>query len=65
LPCERFCSDRPYEGIGFAIARALNNAGANVVLNGRAKQKVDAGIARLGRARGHAFDLAPRTVVMA
>ncbi|MBT2792786.1 SDR family NAD(P)-dependent oxidoreductase [Paraburkholderia strydomiana] len=47
------------EGIGFAIAHALHNAGADVVINGRARQKVDAAIARLGdHARGHAFDLA-------
>jgi NAD(P)-dependent dehydrogenase (short-subunit alcohol dehydrogenase family) len=47
------------EGIGFAIAHALHNAGADVVVNGRTRQKVDAAIARLGaRARGHAFDLA-------
>jgi len=46
------------EGIGFAIARGLHKAGAEVVINGRTKQKVDAAVVRLGgRARGHALDL--------
>ncbi|MGY8605986.1 SDR family NAD(P)-dependent oxidoreductase [Gluconobacter cerinus] len=47
------------EGIGFAIARGLHEAGATVIINGRTRQKVDAAVARLGgRARGHALDLA-------
>lgn len=47
------------EGIGFAIARGLREAGAAVIINGRTLQKVDAAAARLGgRARGHALDLA-------
>jgi NAD(P)-dependent dehydrogenase (short-subunit alcohol dehydrogenase family) len=47
------------EGIGFAIARGLHEAGAAVIINGRTQQKVDAAVARLGgRARGHALDLA-------
>src|SRR5260221_13751176 len=47
------------EGIGFAISRGLQDAGAEVVINGRTRQKVDAAIARLGgRARGQAIDLA-------
>lgn len=47
------------EGIGFAIARGLQEAGAQVVINGRTQQKVDAALARLGgSARGHAVDLA-------
>jgi NAD(P)-dependent dehydrogenase (short-subunit alcohol dehydrogenase family) len=47
------------EGIGFAIARGLHEAGAQVIINGRTRQKVDAAVARLGtRVRGHAFDLA-------
>ncbi|MGL4965751.1 MAG: SDR family NAD(P)-dependent oxidoreductase [Inquilinus sp.] len=47
------------EGIGFAIARGLHDAGAAVVINGRTKQKVDAAVARLGdRASGRAIDLA-------
>ncbi|MGM5036056.1 SDR family NAD(P)-dependent oxidoreductase [Tardiphaga sp. 803_E3_N1_3] len=47
------------EGIGFAIARGLHKAGAEVVINGRTAKKVDAAVARLGsRARGHALDLA-------
>lgn len=40
------------EGIGFAIAHALHNAGADVVVNGRTRQKVDAAIARLGARAG-------------
>ncbi|MGO7426537.1 SDR family NAD(P)-dependent oxidoreductase, partial [Rhizobium ruizarguesonis] len=47
------------EGIGFAIARGLHEAGAAVIINGRSQQKVDAAVARLGGpARGHALDLA-------
>ncbi|MCV9947503.1 SDR family NAD(P)-dependent oxidoreductase [Rhizobium sp. BT-175] len=47
------------EGIGFAIARGLHEAGAAVIINGRTQQKIDAAVARLGcRARGHALDLA-------
>jgi NAD(P)-dependent dehydrogenase (short-subunit alcohol dehydrogenase family) len=47
------------EGIGFAIARGLHDAGAEVVVNGRSRRKVDAAVARLGgKARGHAVDLA-------
>ncbi|PRY04580.1 SDR family NAD(P)-dependent oxidoreductase [Paraburkholderia sp. BL25I1N1] len=46
------------EGIGLAIAQALRNAGADVVINGRTRPKVDAAIARLGGCvRGHASDL--------
>ena len=47
------------EGIGFAIASGLANAGANVVINGRSKEKVERALARLaGRATGVAADLA-------
>jgi NAD(P)-dependent dehydrogenase (short-subunit alcohol dehydrogenase family) len=47
------------EGIGFAIARGLHEAGAAVVINGRTKQKVEEAVARLGdRASGQATDLA-------
>lgn len=47
------------EGIGFAIAQGLAEAGAAVVVNGRTPAKVDAAVARLGRqARGRAIDLA-------
>lgn len=45
-------------GIGFAIARGLHDAGAEVIINGRTTQKVEAAVARLGgRTRGHAIDL--------
>ncbi len=47
------------EGIGFAIAKGLAEAGADVVINGRTKAKVDAALARLtGKVRGRAVDLA-------
>lgn len=46
------------EGIGFAIAKGLHEAGAQVVVNGRTQAKVDAAVARLGgAARGFAADL--------
>ncbi|USI74704.1 SDR family NAD(P)-dependent oxidoreductase [Sphingomonas morindae] len=46
------------EGIGFAIAKGLAEAGASVVINGRTSAKVDAAVARLGgSARGVASDL--------
>lgn len=45
-------------GIGFAIARGLQDAGADIVINGRSRGKVDAALARLGgTARGVAIDL--------
>lgn len=45
-------------GIGFAIAKGLQEAGAEVVINGRSQDKVDAALARLGGgARGVAIDL--------
>ncbi|WP_445191886.1 SDR family NAD(P)-dependent oxidoreductase [Sphingomonas sp. Tas61C01] len=47
------------EGIGFAIAKGLADAGATVVVNGRTQSKVDAAVARIGgTARGVAADLA-------
>ena len=47
------------EGIGFAIARGLAEAGATVVVNGRTAAKVDAAVARLGgKARRAPADLA-------
>jgi len=46
------------EGIGFAIAKGLQEAGAHVVINGRTQAKVDTALARLGgTARGQAIDL--------
>jgi NAD(P)-dependent dehydrogenase (short-subunit alcohol dehydrogenase family) len=46
------------EGIGFAIAKGLAEAGATVVVNGRTQEKVDAAVARIGgSARGVASDL--------
>ncbi|MQT15020.1 SDR family NAD(P)-dependent oxidoreductase [Segnochrobactrum spirostomi] len=45
-------------GIGFAIARGLQEAGATVVINGRTEASVDAALAKLGgTARGRAIDL--------
>ena len=47
------------EGIGFAIAQGLHEAGADVIVNGRKREKVDAAVAKLGgTARGHVGDLA-------
>lgn len=46
------------EGIGFAIAQGLANAGAAVVVNGRSEAKVAEAVARIGgAARGRAIDL--------
>lgn len=46
------------EGIGLGIARGLLEAGAEVVLNGRDRKKVDAAVSSLGAgARGHAADV--------
>lgn len=46
------------EGIGFAIAQGLAQAGATVVVNGRSQAKVAEAVARIGgTARGQAIDL--------
>lgn len=46
------------EGIGFAVAVGLAEAGATVIVNGRTRQKVDAAVARIGGStRGVAADL--------
>jgi len=46
------------EGIGFAIAQGLADAGATVIVNGRTQAKVDAAVARIGgSARGVVADL--------
>ena len=46
------------EGIGFAIARGLAQAGATVILNGRTEEKVVAAVDRLGgKVRGVVADL--------
>jgi NAD(P)-dependent dehydrogenase (short-subunit alcohol dehydrogenase family) len=46
------------EGIGFAIAKGLAEAGAEVVVNGRTEEKVAATVARIGAGvRGCAVDL--------
>ncbi len=46
------------EGIGFAIAKGLADAGATVVVNGRSQAKIDAAVARIGgTARGVVADL--------
>src|SRR5467141_325514 len=45
-------------GIGFAIARALAHEGADVTVNGRTQERVDAAVREIGRgARGIAADL--------
>src|SRR5262249_14321833 len=45
-------------GIGLAIARALAGEGADVIVNGRSQQRVDAAISELGVRHGIAADLA-------
>ena len=46
------------EGIGFAIAKGLSQAGASVVVNGRSEAKVAEAVARIGgTTRGQAIDL--------
>jgi NAD(P)-dependent dehydrogenase (short-subunit alcohol dehydrogenase family) len=46
------------EGIGFAIAKGLTEAGATTVVNGRTVAKVEAAVSRLnGKARGVVADL--------
>ena len=45
-------------GIGFAIARALAQEGADVIVNGRTQERVDAAVREIGHgARGIAADL--------
>lgn len=45
-------------GIGFAIAKGLRDAGADIAINGRTQDNVDSALARLGgAARGLAMDL--------
>src|SRR5712671_2689687 len=45
-------------GIGFAIARALAQEGADVIVNGRTQERVDAAFREIGHgARGIAADL--------
>ncbi|MCY0095145.1 SDR family oxidoreductase [Hoeflea ulvae] len=44
------------QGIGFALAKGLIEAGAEVVLNGRSQDKLDAAAAELGGVRTLAFD---------
>ncbi len=45
-------------GIGFAIAQALANEGASVIVNGRTKQRVDAALDKLKGTRAKAEGLA-------
>jgi len=45
-------------GIGFAIAEALANEGASVIINGRTQKAVDAGLDKLKNARGKVFGFA-------
>ena len=45
-------------GIGFAIAKGLAQAGAEMVINGREQQRVEAAVGKIGRAaRGVAADI--------
>mgnify|MGYP001825372807 FL=1 len=45
------------QGIGFALAKGLQDAGAEVVLNGRDKTKLDGAARSLGAAKTLAFDV--------
>ncbi|MBX3530696.1 MAG: glucose 1-dehydrogenase [Rhizobiaceae bacterium] len=45
------------QGIGFALARALSEAGARVILNGRDEAKLQAASAQIQGARAVAFDV--------
>jgi len=45
-------------GIGFAIAEALANEGASVIINGRTQSAVDAGVSKLKNARGRVLGFA-------
>ncbi|HEY0268618.1 MAG TPA: SDR family oxidoreductase [Methyloradius sp.] len=45
-------------GIGFAIAEALANEGASVIINGRTQSAVDAGVNKLKNARGKVLGFA-------
>lgn len=45
-------------GIGFAVAKGLAEAGAEVIVNGRTKQRVEAAVRKIGKsARGIAADI--------
>jgi NAD(P)-dependent dehydrogenase (short-subunit alcohol dehydrogenase family) len=51
-------------GIGFAIAQSLAREGANVIVNGRTPERVDAAVAKIGRnATGLAANLGTRAGV--
>ncbi|MFC3180777.1 SDR family oxidoreductase [Cypionkella sinensis] len=45
------------QGIGFALAKGLAEAGAEVVLNGRDQARLDAAVAQVPGARGLVFDV--------
>ncbi|WP_080727700.1 SDR family NAD(P)-dependent oxidoreductase [Pseudomonas fluorescens] len=49
------------EGIGFAIAKGLSQAGATVIVNGRSAEKVQLAVSSLGgTTRGVVADLADK-----
>jgi NAD(P)-dependent dehydrogenase (short-subunit alcohol dehydrogenase family) len=51
-------------GIGFAIAKSLAAEGANVIVNGRTQERVDAAVAKIGKSTtGLAADLGTRAGV--
>lgn len=51
------------QGIGFALAKGLADAGAAVVLNGRDQQRLDAAVTQIKGARGLAFDVTDHDAV--
>lgn len=53
------------QGIGLSLAEGLAAAGAQVVLNGRSQDKLDAAVASIDGAIGYAFDIAEQADVAA
>lgn len=51
------------QGIGLSLAEGLAMAGADVVLNGRSADKVNAAVASVDGAAGYAFDITDSTAV--
>src|SRR5438045_4194259 len=48
----------PTAGIGYAIAESLAQEGARIIVNGRTQSRVDAALAKLGKAAKDAVGLA-------
>jgi NAD(P)-dependent dehydrogenase (short-subunit alcohol dehydrogenase family) len=50
-------------GIGLAIAQALTQEGASVIVNGRTEQRVDEAIAKIKSSNSHFQDLRPSSLI--